>query len=90
MVSEHTLRLGMTEEKMPSRDCTQELFIINIITTIAVSIVFVITLFYRALKEQQTLLWINGPSLILNAVGVNWFSFRNGAVFLYYSTFYYI
>ena len=53
---------------------TQELFIINIITTIVVSIVFVITLFtVPQFKEQQTLLWINGASLILNAVGVNWF-----------------
>ena len=53
---------------------TQELFIINVITTIVVSIVFVITLFtVPQFKEQQTLLWINGASLVLNAVGVNWF-----------------
>ncbi len=72
MVSEHALRLGMTGKEL-SR-VTQELFIINIITTIVVSIVFVITLFtVPQFKEQQTLLWINGASLILNAVGVNWF-----------------
>ena len=53
---------------------TQELFIINVITTIVVSIVFVITLFtVPQFKEQQTLLWINGASLVLNAIGVNWF-----------------
>lgn len=53
---------------------TQELFIINVITTIVVSIVFVITLFtVPQFKEQQTLLWINGASLVLNAVGVSWF-----------------
>ena len=52
---------------------TQELLIINIATTVLVSIVFVITLFtVPQFKEQQTLLWINGATLVLNAIGVNW------------------
>ena len=52
---------------------TQELLIINIATTVLVSIVFVITLFtVLQFKEQQTLLWINGVTLVLNAIGVNW------------------
>ena len=52
---------------------TQELLIINIATTVLVSIDFVITLFtVPQFKEQQTLLWINGATLVLNAIGVNW------------------
>ncbi len=52
---------------------TQELLILNIVTTLLVTAVFVITLYtVPQFKEQQTLLWINGCTLILNAIGVNW------------------
>ena len=53
---------------------TQELFIINIANTALVFIVFAITLFIvPQFKEQQTLLWINGVTLILNSFALTWF-----------------
>ena len=61
------------DDKKELSKVTQELLIINIATTLLVSIVFVVTLFtVPQFKEQQTLLWINGATLILNAIGVNW------------------
>ena len=62
------------DDKTELSRVTQELLIINIVTTILFSAVFVVSLYtVPQFKEQQTLLWINGVSLILNAVGVNWF-----------------
>lgn len=53
---------------------TQELFIINLATTVLVAIVFIVSLFViPQFAQQRTLLLINGVSLMLNAVGVNWF-----------------
>ncbi|MEG1835105.1 MAG: flippase [Oscillospiraceae bacterium] len=51
----------------------QELLLINIFTTSIVSVFFIGSIFLvPQFAEQKTLFLINGISLVLNAIGVNW------------------
>lgn len=61
------------DNKIQLSRVVHELFIINVITTLIVSAIFVVTLFtVPQFKEQQTLLWINSATLVLNTIGVSW------------------
>lgn len=51
----------------------QELFIINIVTTVLTYLVFAWSLFVvQKFQEERTLLLINSFAIILNSIGVNW------------------
>lgn len=61
------------DDKSKLSTVVQELFIINIITTFIVSIAFVLSIYLvPKFNLQKELFLINGITLILNALGVNW------------------